>query len=237
MGTPVVTAVIPAGGRGSRVKLPVEKQFATLHGKPLLSYSLMTLQQCDEIQHVVVVVPADRLDYTQTEIIQPYQLDKVRCVVSGGKTRQASIWNGIQAVPPETTIITVHDAARPFASAHLFTVSVQTCLTEAAVIVALKAKDTIKLDQHGYVGKTLDRNLVWLAQTPQTFSAGLLREAYQRALKEGFTGTDDASLIERLSHPIRVIPGEETNRKITTPADYQWAEFYLSSQKHLDSHR
>lgn len=230
MKTPKVTAIIPAGGRGTRLRSLIEKQFVELAGHPLIYYTLLTLQQCEKIHHLIVVVPEDRIDYTKTNIVNRYEFSKIKKVVAGGKTRQESIWNGLQVLPADTEIVIVHDAARPFASMTLFEDSIAACQEYTAVITAINATDTVKIARDKFVEKTIDRNDVWLVQTPQTYITTVLKTAYQKAQEDGFIGTDDAALVERIGQSIRIIPGEKTNIKITTKIDFDWASLFISSK-------
>ena len=138
---------------------------------------------------------------------------------------------------PTPTLLLVHDAARPFVSLECVEACVAAAATHGAAIAAVAAHDTVKLaDPDSVIIETLDRRRIWLAQTPQVFRTDLLREAYQRARSDGFVATDDAALVERLGHAVRIVPGESTNRKITTPDDLRWAEWYLQARGERGQH-
>jgi 2-C-methyl-D-erythritol 4-phosphate cytidylyltransferase len=134
----------------------------------------------------------------------------------------------------DAALVLVHDAARPFVSLECIEACVAAAASHGAAIAAVAAHDTVKLaDPDSVIIETLDRRRIWLAQTPQVFRTALLREAYQRARSDGFVATDDAALVEHLGHAVRIVPGEPTNRKITTPDDLRWAEWYLQARSGL----
>jgi len=159
-------------------------------------------------------------------------------VVQGGAERQDSVAAGLARVDAAADLVIVHDAARPFVSLACLTACVEAAAAGGAAIVAVPAHDTVKrVDASGVIVDTPDRRTIWLAQTPQVFRFALLRRAYEQAQHDGFVGTDDASLVERLGAPVRVVPGEPRNRKITTPDDLLWAESHLRAQAAGPMHR
>ncbi len=208
------------------------KAFLPLGGIPMLVYSLRTLAAVPSVEAIVLVVRTGQRA-TSATILRDARPWRVPIdVVPGGVERQDSVAAGLARVSPATEFVIVHDAARPFVTP----ACVQRCLAAAvrdgAAVAALPVHDTVKLvDAEGRIETTLDRRRVWLAQTPQVFRAQLLRQAYERARRVGFVGTDDAGLVERLGVPVRIVEGEPDNRKLTTPADLRWAE------EHLRTHR
>jgi 2-C-methyl-D-erythritol 4-phosphate cytidylyltransferase len=144
-------------------------------------------------------------------------------VVPGGASRQESVGRALQAVPADAALIVVHDAVRPFVTRVLIDDVLAAARVEGAAICALPIAETVKRVAEGWVETTLDRSTLWAVQTPQAFRAALLREAHDKARRDGFVGTDDAMLVERLGHRVRVVPGSERNVKITTPADLRRA--------------
>ncbi|HVO25560.1 MAG TPA: 2-C-methyl-D-erythritol 4-phosphate cytidylyltransferase [Candidatus Margulisiibacteriota bacterium] len=217
-----------AAGRGTRVGAGTAKAFLDLAGTPMAVYALRTLTRIAGIESIVLVIASDQ-EVQAREIIRrfgPWPLP-LR-LVPGGAERQDSVAAGLGVVPALASLVLVHDAARPFVSATCVQACIDAAATHGAAIAAVAAHDTVKLaGADGVIVETLDRGRVWLAQTPQVFRTALLREAYANACRDGYLGTDDASLVERLGHPVRIVPGEPTNRKITTPDDLQWAEWYL----------
>jgi 2-C-methyl-D-erythritol 4-phosphate cytidylyltransferase len=144
-------------------------------------------------------------------------------VVAGGATRQESVWRALQASPPAVDIVLVHDAVRPFIERRLIDAVVAAAVQHGAAVCALPIAETVKRVRDGMVEATLDRSGLWAVQTPQAFRAALLREAHDKARRDGVAGTDDAALVERLGHPVRVVAGLPGNVKITTPEDLRRA--------------
>jgi 2-C-methyl-D-erythritol 4-phosphate cytidylyltransferase len=151
-------------------------------------------------------------------------------ITAGGEERQDSVAAGL-ALVGDSDLVLVHDAARPFATLDLFNRCIEAAAESGAAIAALPAKDTIKVATHEQtIRETIDRSGVWLAQTPQVFRVDLLKRAYEQARRDKILGTDEAALVERLGASVRLVAGEEANRKITTPDDLEWAEWYAKRQ-------
>lgn len=225
-------AVIVAGGTGERSGLSSGKQLAEAAGRPVLTHTLQAFAECDAIDEIVVVGHPDRLEEYVRVAIEPLASSKVAMIIAGGDTRQASVANGLVAVPPGAEIIAVHDGARPLVTPGLVASVIQVLKDNpalAGLVVGHPAYDTLKsVDPGRRIERTLDRSGVWAAQTPQVFRAAVLREAYERAFEDGFTGTDDASLVERLGHPLAMFPGPRDNLKVTVPEDLLIVERLLS---------
>ena len=206
-----VWSIVVAGGSGQR--FGQLKQFALLDGRPVVERAVLACRPSST--GVVLVVPAETTDDYGADVM-----------VEGGATRSESVRRGLSAVPPEADVILVHDAARPLASPALFRSVLEALLDGGAdaVIPGLAVSDTIKqVDQNQHVTATLDRNELVIVQTPQGFSADVLRRAHDGCAD----ATDDAALVEALGTPVRVVPGEPGNLKITTPADLRLAEHLL----------
>ncbi|RBP44850.1 2-C-methyl-D-erythritol 4-phosphate cytidylyltransferase [Garciella nitratireducens] len=232
MNKPYVTAIIVAAGQGTRMKAGVNKQYLLLQGKPILAHTIQVFERCELIHEVIVVVGKNEKLKCLQEIIRPYGYEKVKRIVIGGDTRQQSMYNGLKAVTPHTDIVITHDGARPLIHQEILKKSIQETQIHKATIVGVPVKDTIKMiNENGFVHTTPKRDLVWIVQTPQSFSYGLIIEAHERAYKESFIGTDDATLVERIGHPIKIIKGEYDNIKITTPEDLIMAEAILNIQR------
>lgn len=197
----------------------------------MVIYALRTLSQLPDLTSLVVVVSADQ-EARAAAIVSQYGPWPVPLKLAhGGAERQDSVASGLDAIDPAAGLVLVHDAARPFVSLRCVQTCIDAAATSGAAIAAIAAHDTVKVvDTDSVIVETPDRSRIWLAQTPQVFRGALLREAYQHARRDGFVGTDDASLVERLGHPVRIVAGESTNRKITTPEDVQWAEWYLRTR-------
>lgn len=229
-----VVALVVAGGEGARLGCAGGKQMALIAGAPVLTHTIRAFERCGAIDAIVAVVHPDRLSEYQSTAIDPYGFKKVIAVVGGGGSRDASVRNGLAAVPDGAGIIAVHDGARPLITAETIGGAVAQLESDprlAGVVVGHPAYDTLKwVDSGGMITGTPDRSLLWSAQTPQIFRATPLREAYARAAADGFAGTDDASLVERQGGTVRMITGPRDNIKITVPEDLRFAEQVLAAR-------
>ena len=222
-----VCAVVPAGGTGTRMGGTVPKQFLELNGKPILYYTLKTLQDCGIISELILVVPEKEYDNACTDWLGKPEI--VTKVVVGGKKRQDSVYNGFCELSQKTEIVLVHDGVRPFLSHQMIQESVDTAREYGAAITAIRVNDTIKkVEDSGLVSKTVDRDGLWRVQTPQVFRYELLEEAFKKANSEKFYGTDEGTLIEHLGKPVKVVEGSEQNIKITRPEDLRLSEIFIS---------
>ncbi|MGB6410391.1 MAG: 2-C-methyl-D-erythritol 4-phosphate cytidylyltransferase, partial [Candidatus Deferrimicrobiaceae bacterium] len=226
-----VVAIIVAAGGGSRMGGDLPKQFLPLGGRPLLDRTLSAFTASPRVDGVVLSLPPS----LSNEVKESYRsVAKIIAVVDGGAERQDSVRNALAAVPEETEIILVHDAVRPFVSERLLGRCVDLAQEHGAVVPVVPVRDTVKQwDRAEKTLSTRDRSEIMLAQTPQGFRAGILRDAYRKAQEEGRQGTDDASLVEETRVPVIPIPGEEGNIKITIPEDIRMAEGLLREQPDL----
>lgn len=231
-----VTAIVPAAGAGVRFGGLVPKQYLPLAGLPLLAWTLKALAASGRVDCLIVAVPPGQEGRCRAEILEPCGLAVDR-LVSGGADRQASVFAGLSAAPVWTDIVAVHDGARPLMTPAIFLAAVAAAVADGAAAVATPVTDTIKVaDGEDRVAETLPRGRLWAAQTPQIFRAAWLREAHARALAEGFRGTDDAVLVERVGYPVRLVPGSPENLKITTMADLARAEQILRGRMTACTH-
>jgi len=224
-----VKAIIAAGGRGERIGGILPKQFIEIKKKPVLAYTVEKFENCELIDEIILVVPEDYMSFCSYNIVDVGDFKRVKKILSGGKERQDSVYKGLLALSKDTDIVLIHDGVRPFISTEKIGKSIEMCKKEKAVILALPVNDTVKRVDEGYVVTTLDRDKLWIAQTPQTFEYKLILGAYKKAMEDGFTGTDDSSLVERLGFKVRVLEGESQNIKITTPEDLVLAEKIIES--------
>lgn len=219
-----VTAVVAAAGGGSRMAAGLPKQYLPVAGVPLLARTLMALRASACLDALVLVVPPGDEARCRHAILEPFGL-AAEAVVAGGADRQASVYAGLCAAGEATDLVLVHDGARPFIAPETIRAAVAAAAEVGAAVVAVPVTDTIKLaDQDGRMLQTLERGRLWAAQTPQVFRAALLREAHELALRDGVRATDDSALVERLGHPVRLVPGSPENLKITTTEDLLVAE-------------
>lgn len=226
-----VIALIPAAGRGIRMGLEIGKPYAPLAGRPVLAHTLDAFDRCPLVDGYVLVVDPERQEYCQKHVVEAFGYHRVWQIIPGGATRQESVYRGLQAMGDEADIVVVHDGVRPFIDAAVIEESITLCRTRAAVLVAVPVKETIKVVQDGVVVTTPDRATLWLAQTPQTFSYPLIWKAHEQARMEGYRGTDDAVLVERLGQPVMVLQGSYENIKLTTPEDLVVAEQILRRRR------
>ncbi len=211
-------AVLPAGGLGKRMGGNIPKQLLVLGGKPVYRYSLETFLSMDEIAEVVMAVPADWKDHFEKDFSHP----KLK-IVMGGAERWQSVENGVNALTSNAEFVLVHDVARPFISKEIILDVCETLVTKGSCLVAKPAVDTIKIAKNGCVQQTIDRNTVWMAQTPQAASIALLKKLYGRIAAEplNFTPTDEASILEYFGEPVYIVKGNNLNDKLTTPEDFE----------------
>ncbi len=222
-----VKAIIAAGGGGERIGGILPKQFVEIKKKPILAYTVEKFEKCELIDEIILVVPEDYMSFCSYNIVDVGDFKKVKRILSGGKERQDSVYKGLLALSKDTDIVLIHDGVRPFISTEKIGKSIEMCKKEKAVILALPVNETVKKVDGEYIIATLDREKLWMAQTPQTFEYKLILEAYKKAIEDGFIGTDDSSLVERLGFKVSVLQGESQNIKITTREDLAFAERIL----------
>jgi 2-C-methyl-D-erythritol 4-phosphate cytidylyltransferase len=222
-------AIITAAGAGLRMGGDQAKQFMDLEGRPLLAVTLECFDLSPDIEGIVLVVPAGKVDYCRDEMVKKYDLAKVVKVVAGGERRQDSVRFGLEATEGRYPLVLIHDGVRPLVPSDLISRIVRAMNRYRAVIPALAARETIKeVDRAGLVVKTHDRRTLWLVQTPQAFRYEDILEAHRRALEENWEEmTDDALLVERTGVPVKILEGSEENIKITTPRDLELARFLM----------
>ncbi len=219
-------AVLPAGGLGKRMGGNIPKQLMFLGGKPVYRYSLETFLSMDEIAEVVMAVPADWKDHFEKEIFSDNASELIRTkmkIVVGGAERWQSVENGVNALTSNAEFVLVHDVARPFISKEIIRDVCETLVTKGSCLVAKPAVDTIKIAKDGCVQQTIDRNTVWMAQTPQAASVALLKKLYGRIAAEplNITPTDEASILEYFGESVYIVKGNNLNDKLTTPEDFE----------------
>jgi len=213
-------AIVPAAGRGSRIGLKIPKTFVDLGGAPLLARTIALLAASRRIALIQPVLPRAHLARFRTGILSRHRWAACRPAVAGGRERQDSVAAGLRALPDDVEYVVIHDGARPFATTALVDRVLAEARRHGAALAAIPVQDTVKrVSADFFLAGTVDRRSLWLAQTPQAFSVGLLREAHARARAAGLEATDDAALVEALGHPVRVVLGSRLNFKITTRED------------------
>ncbi len=226
-----IAAIIVAAGSGERMGLEISKPFLQLGKKPILVHTLEKFHRSPEVDEIIIVVKAAELEMTR-KIVSEFSLAKVVGITEGGQRRQDSVYEGLQKlVGRRVDYVLVHDGVRPLVPVEKIHELIVACKEYKAAILAVPPKDTTKQSNTlPFVQGTLDRTRLWAVQTPQAFAIDLLTKAYERAFKENFNATDDASLVERLGVKVRIIEGSYENIKITTPEDLELAELILRRQ-------
>jgi 2-C-methyl-D-erythritol 4-phosphate cytidylyltransferase len=222
-------AVVVAAGRGTRLGAGLPKCLRSLGDKPLLFYSLETLATCSDVAAVVAVVPpAHAAELART--LPTVGWSNLTAVVPGGETRADSVLRGLAALPVEARLVAVHDAARPFATAQLFGDVFRAARRYGGAIAAAPTTDTLKQTRGDRITRTLDRAAIWRAQTPQVFDRVHLAEALTRETRDRAAITDEAQAMERAGHAVHIVSHTHLNLKISTPADWRFAEYWLSRE-------
>lgn len=210
----------------------VPKQFLALGGQPLILHSLHVLQASSIIEEVILAVPQNEMDYCLREIVAKHRFTKVTKVVPGGHERQDSVRHALEAVHDDVDVVLVHDAVRPFLTEHMVEEVVKAARAKGAAIIAVPMKDTVKqVGADHVIERTIDRQSLWLAQTPQAFRRDWLLAAHRKAHAEGVRATDDAYLIEWAGHTVCVVEGSGENIKVTRSEDLVIGEAILASRQ------
>lgn len=220
---PKTAAIILAGGSGERFGREGGKQLVEIAGKPILTWSAEAFDAVGDVGLIVIVCPEDRQEEYLNRAINPFPFVTPIVVAPSGPSRQESAFSGLEYVTDEYDYVVLHDGARPLVSPELILHTINTCKGNIdcdGVIVGHPVVDTLKIVEDGVIMGTPDRRVFWDAQTPQVFRTGIYRRAHASALSDGFVGTDDSSLIERLGGKVLVVEGKRNNIKLTVPEDY-----------------
>lgn len=223
-----ISAIIVAGGSGSRMGTATKKQYLKVKGKEILVHTVERFNNMPEIQEVIVVTGKEDITYVEKLLKEDYRLDKVVHIVEGGKERQDSVYNGIKVVNEKAEYLVVHDGARPLITPEVVLRGLSMAYANKASIVAVPVKDTIKIvDKEGKVETTPNRDTLWSIQTPQIFEKELIVRAHEYAKAHRLQATDDSMLVEAIGVPVYIVEGSYSNIKITTPEDLVMAENML----------
>ncbi|MBT9168576.1 MAG: 2-C-methyl-D-erythritol 4-phosphate cytidylyltransferase [Syntrophomonadaceae bacterium] len=232
-----VAAIIPAAGRGLRIGKNINKQYLPLCGKPMLAHTLAACIDSQFFSAIIVAVTPGEEDLFHRDVLLPWLPQDKITMVSGGKERQDSVYNGLQVLSADTDLVCIHDGARPLVSSSLF----RSCLDKAeqhgSAITAVPVKDTIKIVAADQVISTPPRETLWAVQTPQVFRFDLLIDLHLRALSENFYATDDAALLEHYGYAVWVVHGDYENIKVTTPEDLVVAETLIRGRQYAGRDR
>ncbi len=223
--------VMMVAAAGNSTRMGCAKQHILLDGQPVLLRTLLALQTVDAIDEILLITREQDADYF-ADLANEHGVTKLRRIVRGGDTRQQSVANGLAALPPEATLVGIHDGARPLVTPEV----VESVIAEAAncggATVAVKVKDTLKqTDADGFITATPDRSCLWRVQTPQVFAREPFCAAMAQAIRDGQDFTDDCQLMEQAGHPVKLVAGLDTNLKLTTPEDVRLAEAILHGEQ------
>ena len=227
-----ITAIVLAAGSGSRMKSKTKKQFMEIKGKPVIWYSLFEFEK-SRVDEIILVTGKEDIDYCKKEIVEKYNLKKIKNVVAGGSERYESVYNGLKEVTGN--IVLIHDGARPLINNEIIERSIEGTIKSDACVVGVPVKDTIKrANKEGYIIDTPNRSGLWITQTPQSFKTDLVKMAYKKMKEELEKGnttlniTDDAMVVEEFTtNQVRFVQGDYKNIKVTTPEDIDIAELFI----------
>jgi 2-C-methyl-D-erythritol 4-phosphate cytidylyltransferase len=223
-----LAVIIPAAGESRRMGLKTPKPFLPLGGVAMVARTIETFQKCRSVGLVQPVLPRAYLPRFR-RLMERNSWKSCLPAIAGGRERQDSVRKGLLSLPEDVEIVMIHDGARPLVPSRLITDVLEAADRHGAALAALPLHDTVKKASSGaFVERTVERRGLWLAQTPQAFRIGLILEAHASAVDTGFRGTDDASLVEAIGHPVRIVPGSPLNLKITTPEDLALARGIVS---------
>lgn len=219
----MIAAIVVAAGKGVRMGLGLPKQFLSLKGIPLVCHSIRSLSFL--VDRLILVLAEEDIPYCRDHVLAGQDFALPVELVAGGLQRQDSVFSGLSMLGPEDRWVVIHDGVRPFVPIKALQQCIQVARKTGACILGIPAIDTLKqVNDLGLVQGTLDRTGIWQAQTPQVFRTELVMQAHRKARAEGYSGTDDASLVERMGHPVSMVQGSRYNIKITTPEDLRVAE-------------
>ncbi len=229
-----VSAVLAAGGTGTRMSSGLPKQFIEISGKPILVHTVEAISAIDDVDRILIALPSEHISAAEAILRNHPVRAEVRCV-AGGASRQESVRRGVAHVVPDPDVIMVHDAVRPLCGRDLVLRVLNAAWKQGAAVPGLPATETIqRVSRAGRVLATPPREELYAIQTPQAFHAGILRSALEKAHREGFVGTDESSVVRWAGHRVMVVPGSPENIKITRPLDLQIAEILLSAKRRGD---
>ena len=222
------TVVLPAAGSGKRMKADKNKLLLELFDKPIFIYTLEVFQQDSNCEAVWLAVKEEE-QALMKKLVENYEITKVAGFATGGAERQDSVRACLEMIPA-CEVVLVHDAARPFIEPDVITRLAEEAAESGAAIAGVRVKDTIKKAESGIITETVERENLWIIQTPQAFKYSLIKEAATAAFEAGYMGTDEAMLVERLGHPVKIVESNYENVKMTTPDDLIYGKAILESR-------
>ena len=225
-----VLGIIPAAGTGVRMGSGTPKQFLALEGVPIFVHTLRKFTASDVVDEIYVAVRPEDSERARHDLEREHFTKPVR-LVNGGPSRQETVARALAQAPQGTELVVVHDAVRPFVDLEMIRRVTEAARLEGGAILGILSVDTVKQVERQMIVGTIPRERIALAQTPQAFRYAVLREAFDRAAADGFNGSDEASLVERLGYTVTVLLGSERNIKITKPSDLPIARLYIAQEK------
>ena len=223
--------VIAAAGSGTRMSSHVKKQYLLLEGKPIIYHTIKKFDEIEEISNITIVCDSQGMDYVNENIIGKYSFKKPVNLVEGGATRTESVLNGLESLDCDTDYVLIHDGVRPFIRCHVIREAMKQVLSGKSVVVCSKTVDTIKVAEDGKVVKTLDRSVLWNAETPQCFAYRLILDKVKEAIGLNEQFTDEASILEYFGLDVHIVENIHPNIKITMPKDLVYGQYLLKGEK------
>jgi len=231
----MVSAIIVAAGKGTRMGPGVDKLFLEVNRCPVVAHTWRKFERAEDVNEIIIVL-RDGLQSSFAELADMYSFKKPFRLVIGGPQRQDSVWNGVQALPTETQIVLIQDGARPCTSSELITATIAAARETGAAVAAQPVTDTIKESADGkFISRTLDRSRLWAVQTPQTFRVEIIRRALAEVQRRGLQVTDDTTACELIGQPVQLVFGRHPNPKVTRPEDLAMVELLVGPDRN-DSH-
>ena len=225
-----VLGIIPAAGTGVRMGSGTPKQFLALEGVPIFVHTLRKFSASDVVDEIYVAVRPEDVERTRHDLEHEHFTKPVR-LVNGGPSRQETVARALAHASPGTELVVVHDAVRPFVELEMIRRVTEAARAQGGAILGILSVDTVKQVERQTIVGTIPRERIALAQTPQAFRYSILREAFDRAAADGFNGSDEASLVERLGYTVTVLLGSDRNIKITKPSDLPLARLYIAQER------
>ncbi len=227
-----ISAIVVAGGKGTRMKRFYNKQYILLDSKPIIAHTLMNLERCSLIEEIILVVAKGEVGFCEESVVENYRLKKIKKVIEGGTQRYDSVYNGLQEIGKDIDVVLIHDGARPFISDEIIERSIKGLEGCDGVVVGVPVKDTIKrVSADGMIQETLKRQDLWQVQTPQVFPASQIKEAHEMRKEKNLQVTDDAMLLEILGKKVKMVMGDNDNFKMTTPEDLDVGKAILKKKQ------
>jgi 2-C-methyl-D-erythritol 4-phosphate cytidylyltransferase len=225
-----IAVVIASAGSGTRISSDVKKQYMLLGNKPILYHTIKKFDEIEDIDSITVVCDTEGIEFVEKEIIEKYAFKKTVTTVKGGATRTESVLRGLESLESDTTYVLIHDGVRPFIKGVVIKEAIMQTMSGKSVVVCSKTIDTIKIVEAGKIIKTLDRKVLWNAETPQCFNYGLILEMVGEAVDLDVQFTDEASILEYFGFDVHIVENSHSNLKITMPKDLVYGEYLLKGE-------